>query len=383
MPIHAIAADQVFDGTRLRERHAVVLRGDTVTDIVPRSLLDGLSVTDLGPGILSPGFVDLQVNGGGGTLFNDDPTPDGLARILDAHARLGTTSVLPTLISDTPAQTARAIDAVARALRAGQPGLLGLHLEGPHLASARRGAHKAEHLRALSQQDLQTYQSAATRLPVLKITLAPEVVPPATIAELADAGIVVSLGHSDADLATCDAAFAAGAGCVTHLFNAMSQLGSRAPGLVGAALACRSAHVGIIADGHHVHPASLALAVRAKTGPGQVFLVSDAMALTGSTAQEFDLFGRRVCRSAGRLTLEDGTLAGADLCMAQAMQVAVTQAGLAQDHALAMATAIPAEVIGMADRLGHLRPGARADLVHLDPGLNLRAVWQGGARLPI
>ncbi|MEJ2016834.1 MAG: N-acetylglucosamine-6-phosphate deacetylase, partial [Maritimibacter sp.] len=330
-------------------------------------------------GLICPGFVDLQVNGGGGVMLNDEPSVDTLRRMAVAHARLGATSIMPTLITDTPDKTVAAIDAVEAAIAAGVPGILGLHLEGPHLSVSRKGAHDGGMIRAMTGADLEVLLDAAQRLPVLKLTISPESVSTDQIASLTRAGVLVSLGHSDASYAACDQAAAAGARCVTHLFNAMSQLTGREPGLVGAALAQGGLSAGLIADGHHVHPETIRLAMRAKAGPGQIFLVSDAMAVAGTDMSAFELGGRRILRRDGRLTLEDGTLAGADLDLLTAMRN-LTRWGIADvDTALAMATSIPASLIGAAQGVGTLAPGAPADFLLIDPSGQAPAkVWQAG-----
>jgi N-acetylglucosamine-6-phosphate deacetylase len=287
--------------------------------------------------------------------------------------------LLPTLITDTPEITRAVVAAGIAAAEAEVPGFLGLHLEGPHLDPVRKGAHDPALIRPMEGADLALYVEAARHLPALMVTVAPESVTPQQIAALAGAGAVVSLGHSDTGLDAARAMFAAGAACVTHLFNAMSPLGHREPGLVGAALASDAVHVGLIADGIHVAPEVMRIALRAK--PDGVFLISDAMAVAGTGLTEFTLGRRRILRRNGRLTLEDGTLAGADLDMATAIGVLVRDVGIAPARALAMATAIPAGLIGAA--AGRLHPGARADLVHLDAGFGLAGCWRGGVRLEI
>ena len=304
-----------------------------------------------------------------------------MLRIAAAHRRLGATAILPTLVTDTPERTARTIDLVRRAVER-EPGVIGLHLEGPHLAPARRGAHPPDLVRPMTDRDEAMLIDAAERLPTLLVTLAPEVVGPDRVARLAAAGVVVFLGHSDASYATAMAAFDAGARGATHLFNAMSPFGSREPGLVGAALDCGAAHAGLIADGVHVHPRSMATALRAKRGPGRIHLVSDAMAAAGTGASGFEWGGRRVARSGGRLTLPDGTLAGADLSMARAVRTLIEGADVPRERAIAMATGAPAAAIGRTDR-GRLAPGARADLVHLAADGRLRAAWYGGEPVPL
>ena len=356
----------------------MLIEGARVAALLPEGdLPDGAELERLPGGTLAPGFVDLQVNGGGGVMLCEALSPEGVAAIARAHARLGATSILPTLISDTPEATRAAIEAAAAACAAGAPGVAGLHLEGPHLARA--GAHDPARLRPMTDADLALYLDAAARLPCLMLTVAPEAATPEQVARLAGAGAIVALGHTDAPAEACAALFAAGARVVTHLFNAMSQLSARAPGLVGAALEAGGVDAGLIADGHHVDPATIRVALRAKAGPGQLFLVTDAMAPAGTDARAFRLGGREIRRAEGRLALPDGTLAGADLDMAAALRVMTGPVGLDRADALAMATAIPARVAGLA--AGRLGPGAPADLVHLDEGLALRRVWQGGVEV--
>ena len=260
------------------------------------------------------------------------------------------------------------------------PGFLGLHLEGPHLDPRRKGAHDPALIRPMQAEDLELLCDAARRLPALIVTVAPESVTPAQVAALAASGAVVSLGHSDTGEAGAGAMFAAGAAMVTHLFNAMSQLGNREPGLVGAALEADAVCAGLIADGIHVAPTTMRMALAAKPADG-IFLVTDAMAVAGTELTEFTLNGRRILRRDGRLTLADGTLAGADIDFAGAIRVLVAQVGVTLPRALRMATAVPAACLGLADRLGRLAPGLPADLVHLDKGLAVAGVWRRGVSL--
>lgn len=365
-----LAAARVFDGQRMLADHAVVIEGNRIAAVVP--------VAAAGPverlqGTLAPGFLDLQVNGGGGLMVGGGTDPAALRQICATHQRLGCAGVLPTLITDTPQATAAVIDAGIRA--AGAPGFLGLHLEGPHLDPRRHGAHDPALIRPMTPEDLARLCEAARVLPVLMVTLAPESVTPDQIAALSRAGVIVSLGHTDCDYDTARAAFAAGARCATHLFNAMSPMGHRAPGLVGAVLA-GDAHAGLIADGIHVHPAAMRAALAARSEG--IFLVTDCMAFAGTDLTEMQLDGRPIHRRGGRLTLADGTLAGADLRMDQAIKVLVDQVGIAPERALAMATSEPARVVGLSNEYGALREGRRADLVLLDDAWHLQSVWIAG-----
>lgn len=326
---------------------------------------------DLGKGLLAPGFIDLQVNGGGGVLFNDAPTAATIARIGEAHRRYGVTGFLPTLITTDRPTMVRAIEAVRDAIEAGVPGVLGVHLEGPHLNPARKGVHDAAHIRPLGPDDPALLTSLGRGRTL--ITLAPECVPPEAIRHLARDAIVFA-GHTDGSFAQIRAGLAAGIGGFTHLFNAMSQLGAREPGAVGAALASDAA-CGIIADGHHVHPVSLRLAYEAR--PRGLFLVSDAMPPVGTDLAGFALGRQWIEVQGGRCTTADGRLAGSILDMASAVRNAVDLVGIPLEEALRMASASPADVLGDAER-GRIAPGMRADLVLLDEALRVRATWIGG-----
>jgi N-acetylglucosamine-6-phosphate deacetylase len=341
-------AHHVFDGHVLLSNSALQFGAHGLEAILTADQIpSGPEVEDCGNVILTSGFTDLQANGGGGVLLNDAPTQDTVDRIAAAHWGLGTRRLLPTLITDMFEVTESAIAAVKAAIAARTPGVMGLHLEGPHLSVARRGAHKADYIRPMEDRDLALLLQAAQDLPHLKVTIAPENVTTYQVRALSQAGVTVSLGHTDTDYATCRAYQQAGARCVTHLYNAQRQMSGREPGVVGAALGLEGLWAGLIADGVHVHTQMMQLAFAAKAhADGEIFLVSDAMAVAGSDAQSFMLNGRKVLRHAGRLTLEDGTLAGADLDMLRAMRVLVEQVGLPAQRALRAATSGPLELIG-------------------------------------
>lgn len=357
----------IFDGTTLHET-SVLLAEDGLCRGITAAVPEGYSEKRLEGGILAPGFVDLQVNGGGGVMLNDETTPQGVRRIADAHAATGTLGLLPTLITDTPERSRAAVGAVAGAIAEGVPGVLGIHLEGPHLSLARKGAHDPALIRAMAPEDEAFLIEAAGRLPNVLSTVAPESVTPDQIARLTAAGVIVSLGHTDCTYAMAEASFAAGATCVTHLFNAMSQLGNREPGLVGATLQAGGASAGLIADDIHVHAATIGTALAAKQGPGRIFLVTDAMSTVGSDITEFTLNGRRILRRDGRLTLADGTLAGADLDMPRAISVMAGRVGVDLAQALSMATSVPAGLLRDAQGHGGLTDGAPLRAVHLTRG---------------
>ena len=378
----AISGARIFDGEQWHDNAALLVEFGHVSGIVhsgavPRHAesvhLDGGSVV--------PGFVDLQVNGGGGVLFNNDPSVDAIRIICAAHAQFGTTALLPTLITDTVAVNIAAIAAGKSAAEQGIPGFIGLHLEGPHLSLARKGTHDGALIRPMDDADLARLVAARAELPNLLCTVAAETVTPAQISALAAAGIIVSLGHTDAGAATASAAFAAGASMATHLFNAMSQLGNREPGVVGAVLTTDDVHAGLIADGIHVHPVTIEIALRAKAGEGRIFLVTDAMSQTGTDLSTLTLNGRTITRADGALRLADGTLAGADLDMIDAVEFMHSRMGLPFDEAVRMASLYPARAMGIAAEHGHLQPGALASFVHLSDDRQVKATWIGGAEV--
>ncbi|KIC43560.1 N-acetylglucosamine-6-phosphate deacetylase [Ruegeria sp. ANG-S4] len=345
-PSITFAGGPIFDGSDLHDGYAARFQNGVMEALVPEDQIPSdARIEDLAGRILSPGYVDLQVNGGDGVMFNDDPSVDTLTRIAKAHRGLGATRILPTLITDTAEKTRAAIGASIEAIQAGIPGIAGLHLEGPHLSERRKGAHDAALIRPMEQADLDAMIAAAEHLPALMVTLAPESTTQEQVMALTQAGIIVSLGHTDASFETCMAYADAGARCATHLFNAMSQLGNREPGLVGAALSHGLMSAGLIADGVHVHPEAMRTAWATKRGPGQVFLVSDAMAVAGTDLTEFQLEGRPIRREDGKLTLQDGTLAGADLCLTQAVKVLTEQVDIPLPQSLAAATSVPHQVI--------------------------------------
>ena len=363
--IKAFTGADVHDGQVLHRGAALaVFQGGDRRIILPQDIPPACDTVALEGGVLTPGFVDLQVNGGGGVMFNQAPDVTTLRRIAKAHRAAGVAGFLPTLITDTPDCTAAAVRAVEQAIAEDVPGIIGIHLEGPHLSLARKGAHDGALIRPMEGADLALILQAAERLPNVMVTVAPETVTCAQITAMAEAGVIVSLGHSDADYETCIAAFEAGARCVTHLFNAMSQMGNREPGLVGATLARTDVHAGLIADGVHVHPATMRNALASK-GAG-VFLVSDAMATAGSKIDSFTLNRREVFRKDGRLTLANGTLAGADLEMGRAVQTLVQAVGVPLEQALAMAVSVPAGLLRHRGALGQIKaPGV---LLHYDLG---------------
>ncbi|MCA1405779.1 N-acetylglucosamine-6-phosphate deacetylase [Ensifer sp. IC3342] len=374
-----ITGARIFDGIDWHDGAVLVVEAGRVKAIVSASAApsdaDAIDAHGL---LLVPGFIDLQVNGGGGALLNEQPTLDGIRQICAAHAKFGTTALLPTLITDTREVRTAAIQAGIKAKKAAVAGFLGLHLEGPHLSIARKGAHDPSLIRPMDDADFAEMLGCARALGSLMVTVAPENATREQVRALCEAGVVVSLGHTDVGYDTACSYARAGARTVTHLFNAMSGLGHREPGVVGAALATGTLHAGLIADGFHVDPASMGIALRGKKGPGQIFLVTDAMSPIGTEMTSFHLNGREILRQGGRLTLADGTLAGADIDMLSSVRFVHEKLGLPIEEAIRMASAYPADVMGIASHKGRLLPGTDADFVLLTPELHMKSTWIAG-----
>lgn len=369
---HAVAADFVFDGVTLHQDAAVVVEGATIARLIARVEAGDIVTTALPRGVwLAPGFIDLQVNGGGDLLFNDAPTARTLRTMAAAHRQYGTTGFLPTLITDAPEKTVQAMAAVEAAMRE-EPAVLGLHLEGPFISRDKAGVHDPRFIRAPTEGDIA--QLTAPRTGALMVTLAPESVDESFIRRLVESGVHVSLGHTNATYAQTRAAIAAGARGFTHLFNAMRPLASREPGPIAAALESSLCSFGLIADGFHVAPAMLRLALRAL---GHPILVTDAMPPVGGQRNSFRLYGEEIAVKEGRCVRHDGTLAGAFLDMASAVRNAVHLAGASLELALHFATANPAAFVGA--KVGRLAPGYRADMIALDPEkIAVRRTWLAG-----
>ena len=366
---------RVLTGEGLRDDVAVVLDGDRIADVVAADAAPDGARVDLESGTLLPGFIDTQVNGGGGVLFNDEPTVEGIAAIAAAHRRFGTTGFLPTLISDDLDVIDRAMRAVETAIEQGVPGVLGIHIEGPYLSARRRGIHSLDRLRDLDEEGLALLTSLKRGRAL--VTVAPEAATPAMIGRLAAAGVVVAIGHTNASYDEARRVLDAGATGVTHLFNAMSQLGNREPGVVGAALDDPDCWCGLIVDGRHVHDATLKIALRARP-LDRFMLVTDAMPSVGMTEKVFDLHGRRITVQNGVCMDENGTLAGADLDMAAAVRNAVERLDLTLPQAAFMAAGAPAAFMGLDDQRGRIAPGLAADLVLLDESGRTVRTWIGG-----
>ena len=373
----ALVNGQVLRENRLVEGRCVLLADGRILDIVAPSerRVRRAERRDLGGQLLLPGFIDSQVNGGGGVLFNDAPSVESIRAIGRAHRRFGTTGFLPTLISTDLDIMARAIAAVRGAIEAGVPGVLGIHIEGPYLSLARKGVHDPAKLRELDASALGLLTSLRGGRTL--VTLAPEVTTPQIIEKLVAAGVVVSAGHTNATYAEISIALRHGLTGFTHLFNAMSQLTGREPGAVGAALEDPTSWCGIIVDGAHTDPVVLRIALRCKPHD-RFMLVTDAMPSVGTNNDSFELQGRRITVSGSTCLDEDGRLAGSNIDMATCVRNAISMLGLSLPEAVRMASQGPAEFLGLAHDTGRIAPGLRADLVLADEGLNVLETWIAG-----
>ncbi len=368
---------RILCGEGFSEGQAVLVEAGRIAAIVPEadSRAAAKHRVDLEGGLLLPGFIDVQVNGGGGSLFNDSRDVATIARIGAAHRRFGTTGFLPTLISDDLKVVEEAMRAVDAAIEAGVPGVLGIHVEGPFLSVARKGVHDASWFRELDESGIRLLTSL--RRGRTLVTLAPEMTTPGFIDKLSAAGVIVCAGHTDATYDETREALKHGLQGFTHLFNAMSQLTSRRPGAVGAALEDEESWCGIIVDGQHVDPAVLRIALRCKRHD-RFMLVTDAMPSVGSDQKSFSLQGRSISVEGAACVDEEGNLAGSDMDMAGAVRNAVSLLGLRLPEAVRMASAHPAAFLGLGDDVGRIAPGMRANLALVDDQLSVRETWIDG-----
>ena len=372
----ALTGARVFDGESIYNGLAVVIDGARIAEVVTvGNLAKGIERRALNGGFLVPGFTDVQVNGGGGALLNDAPSVERVRRIAESHRRFGTTGMLPTVITDAPEILLKAIAAVKAARRENVPGVLGIHIEGPFLDKGRKGAHEARFIREMTEADVTRIANADCGS--IMLTLAPNRVAPAMINSLAEKGVLVSLGHSEASLAEVTKALASGATAFTHIFNAMSQMNGREPGMVGAALTHHNSYCGLIADGYHVHDAAMKVALAAKPSD-RMMLITDAMPTAAGGPESFELQGRMVRREKGKLLLDDGTLAGSNLTMDEAVRYCVERLGVTLEDALRMASLNPASFLRRDHELGRIKPGYLASLVHLDNDLHVHNTWIDG-----
>ena len=376
MESFALTNANVLTDDGFRPDLAVLVEDGKVVALLPESGLPaGVTRRDLGGGHLLPGYIDVQVNGGGGVLFNNAPTVEALRSIVAGHRRFGSTGLMPTLISDDVETMRLAVAAVRQAIAEGVPGVLGIHLEGPYIAPERKGTHNADKFRVPDAAEIEMATSLDNG--VTLVTLAPEQVPADTIRAMVARGAKVAAGHTAASYEQARVGLDAGISGFTHLYNAMTPLQGRDPGVVGAALEDPHSWCGVIVDGVHVHPVSLRVALAAKPR-GKILLVTDAMPMVGADAPSFELYGETITAIDGVVRNAAGSLAGSALDMASAVRNTVQMLGLPLEEAARMASTYPAQFLGIDDYRGRIAPGCAADLVLLDDALQVRETWIGG-----
>lgn len=373
-----LSGARIFDGRQFLDDHCVVVKSGQIESIQPIQEICSKQLDThikLEGGILAPGFIDLQVNGGGGILFNNAPDTNTALTMMNAHRTKGVCGIFPTLISDSTATIDAGVNAIRSLIEKNAPGILGVHIEGPFFNMSRRGVHNQQYIRKVRQQDVQWLISIAD-IPTL-LTLAPECTEPGQIRELNNAGIIVCAGHTDAHAHEVKNALDEGLKGFTHLFNAMRPMTSREPGVVGAALADENSYCGIIVDNHHVHPTSVLVAHKAKS-QGKLYLVSDAMATIGSAQKEFQLYGETIAEKDGCLVNSEGKLAGSAIGLIDAVKLAHQSVGLSLEECLRMASLYPARFIQQDHQRGRIETGYQADLVHFDDDFNVLNTWISG-----
>ena len=374
----ALLGSQIFCGERFYDHHALLIDGNSIIEIVDENNIPkAFNKIELNQGILAPGFIDLQVNGGGGILFNNRPTKESLNTIINAHQFFGTTSIMPTVISDSIKVLTKCTRAVAQEIKKNS-GLLGIHIEGPFFSLKYRGVHQKKYISKLSSEYLELF-SNLKEYPVI-LTLAPECISLKDLNHLASLGIKIMAGHTDASYDELEQAAKNNLNGFTHLFNAMSQISAREPGAVGAALDFDNLYASIIVDLHHVHRSLIELAFQKKP-IGKLFFISDSMATINHGEPTFELYDEVVSEQNGRITNAEGKLAGSSITQIDAVKNAYQKCNIPLDHALAMASRYPAKFIGVDQYLGSLKPNYRADLVHFDSNFKVNNVWTSGVKI--
>jgi len=374
----ALLGSQIFCGERFYDHHALLIDGNSIIEIVDeKNIPNAFNKIELDQGILAPGFIDLQVNGGGGILFNNRPTKESLNTIINAHQFFGTTSIMPTVISDSVKVLTKCTRAVTQEIKKNSA-LLGIHMEGPIFSLKYRGVHQKKYISKLSSEYLELF-SNLKEFPVI-LTLAPECISIKDLNHLASLGLKIMAGHTDASYDELEQAAKKNLNGFTHLFNAMSQMSAREPGAVGAALDFDNLYASIIVDLHHVHHSLIKLAYQKKP-IGKLFFISDSMATINHGEPTFELYDEVVSEQNGRITNAEGKLAGSSITQIDAVKNAYQKCNIPLDHALAMASRYPAEFIGVDRYLGSLKPNYRADLVHFDSNFKVNNVWTSGVKI--
>ena len=374
----ALLGSQIFCGERFYDDHALLVDGKSIVDIVDKNNTpDNFNKIELDQGILAPGFIDLQVNGGGGVLFNNSPNKESLNTIIKAHQFFGTTSVMPTVISDSLEVLEQCIKTVTEEIK-NNSSLLGIHIEGPFFNTKYRGVHQKQYISTINSDYLNLFESLKG-FPVM-LTLAPECISSQQLKHLTSLGIKTLAGHSEATYDELDDAIKNGLDGFTHLFNAMGQISAREPGVVGSALHFENTFASIIVDLHHVHPSLIQLAYQLKP-KGKLFFISDSMATINHGKPSFELYDEVVNESDGRLVNSEGKLAGSSITQIDAVKNAYQKCNIPLNQALAMASRYPAEYLGIENHLGSLKPGYRANLVHFDSNFKVHNAWVSGKQI--
>ena len=372
---YALVNGIIYTGYDRLTQHAVVINNDTITQICAQQDLPAdIDQIDVKGAIVAPGFIDLQLNGCGGVMFNDDISTHALDVMHNANLKSGCTSFLPTFITSSDADMLKAIEETRQYMAEHPNQVLGLHLEGPYLNPEKKGIHNIDYVRTSDQTMIDTI--CANHDVIAKVTMAPEVNDHKHIKQLAETGIVVSLGHTNCTYQQARAGFASGMAFATHLFNAMSSIAGREPGAVGAVYDSPDIYTGIIADGFHVDYANIRIAKKIKQD--KLILVTDATAPAGAEMDYFIFVGKKVYYRDGKCVDEHGTLGGSALTMIQAVKNAVEHVGIALDEALRMATLYPARAMKLDHKLGKLAPDTIANLAIFDQDFQVQATIVNG-----
>ena len=374
----AITGSKLFNGLDFIEHKALLIDGQNIAGIVNEDdIPTDFKVQKLDGGILSPGFIDLQVNGGGGKLFNNSPDNESLNTIISAHQYFGTTSIMPTVISDSLNILQKCTDTISNEIK-NNHSLLGIHIEGPFFNVKYRGVHQKQYINTINASYLSLFEKL-DKFPVM-LTLAPECISIKQLKHLKSLGFKILAGHTDASYDQLEEAIKYGLDGFTHLFNAMGQISAREPGVVGSALDFDKTSASIIVDLHHVHPSLINLSFKLKP-KGRLFFVSDSMATINHGEPSFELYDEVVSESKGRIINSEGKLAGSSITQIDAIKNAYQKCNIPLASAISMATLYPAEYLGVADHIGQLKKGCRANLTHFDSDFHVHNVWLAGKQI--
>ena len=374
----AITGSKLFNGIDFIEHKALLIEDQHIAGIVNEDAIPtDFQVKKLDGGILSPGFIDLQVNGGGGKLFNNSPDKESLNTIISAHQYFGTTSIMPTVISDSLNILQKCTDTISNEID-NNHSLLGIHIEGPFFNVKYRGVHQKQYINTINASYLNLFETL-DKFPVM-LTLAPECISIKQLKHLNSLGFKILAGHTDANYDQLEEAVKYGLDGFTHLFNAMGQISAREPGVVGSAFDFDETSASIIVDLHHVHPSLINLSFKQKP-KGKLFFVSDSMATINHGEPSFELYDEVVSESNGRIINSEGKLAGSSITQIDAIKNAYQKCSIPLESAISMATLYPAEYLGVSDYIGQLKKGYRADLAHFDSNFHVQNVWLAGKQI--